>query len=388
MGKEGREIDALKECVVTIRVFDKEIDFERVLDLERNCEVGSKKRPILVIDSLGDPLCRIRNTPLHRLFVAELGDELVGVICGSIKIATVNGSSPDGQAKLGYILGLRVLTKYRRKGIGSQLVLEMEQWFCTNQVDYAYMATEKKNEASIKLFTHKLGYTKFRTPTILVNPVGHHLGQIDPNVAIKRLEVSQAESIYRMRMSSFEFFPQDIDQVLANKLSLGTWVACPRGESWLDASSWAVLSVWNCPYKVRVGRPPFSCLFRARFLNYFEKLFSCFKGVGVPNIFSFFRFYIIYGAYTKGPKAEMLMQALCMHVRNLALKQKGYKIIVAEVGGEDEIRFCIPHRRDLSFSADIWCVKDLRNNKGEKEKIFDWTDSPSPTSIFVDPREF
>lgn len=305
-------------------------------------------------------------------------------MCGSIKVATI-GSSPERQAKLGYILGLRVLTSHRRNGIGKRLVLEMEWWFSSNQVDYAYMATEKTNQASIELFTYKLGYTKFRTPRILVNPVWHKPGWIDPNVAITRLSIGQAELLYRRHMSSLEFFPRDIDKVLSNKLSLGTWVACRHGEPWLDASNWAVLSVWNCPYRIRVARLPFVCLFRAKFLRHLEWLFPCFKGIGIPNIFSFFRFYIIYGTHVEGSEAAPLMQALCMYVHNMAVKQKGYTVILAEVGGEDSVRFCIPHRRDLSFSSDIWCVKDLK--KGERES-FDWNILPPSTSIFLDPREF
>jgi Acetyltransferase (GNAT) family len=305
-------------------------------------------------------------------------------VCGSIKEATIGGSQVC-RGKLGYILGLRVLTYYRRNGIGKRLVLAMECWFQLNQVDYAYMATEKSNQASIKLFTCKLGYTKFRTPGILVNPVEHKIRRIDSNVAITRLDAGQAESLYRKHMSLVEFFPHDIDQVLANKLNLGTWVAFRHGESLLDASNWAMLSVWNCPYRIRVARLPVLCMFRAKILRHLERLFPCLKGIGIPSIFSFFRFYIIYGAYVEGPEAAPLMRALCMYVHNMAVRQKDYKVILAEVGGEDGVTFCIPHRTDLSFSSDIWCIKVLR--KGERE-TFDWNISPPCTSIFLDPREF
>ncbi|KAJ0509607.1 hypothetical protein HanIR_Chr11g0530861 [Helianthus annuus] len=40
-----------------------------------------------------------------------------------------------------------------------------------NQVEYAYMATEKDNNASVNLFVNKLHYVKFRRPAILVHPV-------------------------------------------------------------------------------------------------------------------------------------------------------------------------------------------------------------------------
>lgn len=156
--------------------------------------------------------------------MAELNNEIVGVIQGSIKVVTVQ-NPPKDLAKVGYILGLRVSPQHRRKGIGSRLVHHIEKWFISNEVDYAYMATEIDNAASVKLFVNKLGYVKFRTPAILVHPIDHGPFSSPSNVEIVKLKVDQAELLYRNFMSSAEFFPHDIDKILKNKLSLGTWAA-------------------------------------------------------------------------------------------------------------------------------------------------------------------
>eukprot|EP01018_Ginkgo_biloba_P016134 Gb_14869 [translate_table: standard] len=67
-----------------------------------------------------------------------------------------------------------------------QLVERLEQWSSQNGVEYAYVATEKDNE---RLCT---------------------------------------ETIWAQE----NFFPQDIEAILKNKLSLDNWVAAPRGQEW------------------------------------------------------------------------------------------------------------------------------------------------------------
>lgn len=187
-----------------IRSYDVQIHRARVEDLERRCEVGPTKRVVLFTDTMGDPICRIKNSPMYKMLIAELGSELVGVIQGSIKLATVH-KPPKNLARLGYVLGLRIAPLHRRKGIGLKLVLELEKWFVANDVDYAYMATEKDNEASVNLFIKKLGYAEFRTPAILVNPVDRRALRLSSKTEVAKLRIEEAEFLYRKLMTSTEF---------------------------------------------------------------------------------------------------------------------------------------------------------------------------------------
>lgn len=57
----------LKEAV--IRSYNGEADRARVEDLERRCEVGPTERVYLFTDTMGDPICRIRNSPMHKMLV-------------------------------------------------------------------------------------------------------------------------------------------------------------------------------------------------------------------------------------------------------------------------------------------------------------------------------
>ncbi|XVF68481.1 hypothetical protein PTKIN_Ptkin11bG0006200 [Pterospermum kingtungense] len=382
-----------------IRSYDAQNDRARVEDLERRCEVGPAEKVFLFTDTLGDPICRIRNSPIYKMLVAELDSQLVGVIQGSIKLVTVH-KPPKDLARVGYILGLRVAPLYRRQGIGSSLVIKLEEWFIANDVDFAYMATEKDNEASFKLFADKLSYVKFRTPAILVNPVSHRASHISSNFELAKLKIEEAESLYRKFMSLTEFFPIDIGNILRNKLSLGTWVAYPRGESWgathnsgpnggvLLPSSWAMVSVWNSGelFKLRLGNAPLSCLMYTKSSRLIEKLFPCFKLPAIPDFYHPFGFYFIYGVYCEGPLSGKLVRTLCRFVHNMASKSKDCKVIVTEVGsGSDTLRLHIPHWKLLSCPEDLWCIKALKNE--EKNRVHELTKSSPTRALFVDPRE-
>lgn len=322
-----------------------------------------------------------------------MDNQLVGVIRGSIKVVTVR-KPPKDLAKVGYVLGLRVLSLYRRRGIGLKLVRRLEEWFVDNQVDYAYMATEKDNEASVKLFVDKLGYVKFRTPAILVNPVRRRV-HLSSNIEIAKLKVEEAELLYRKFMASTEFFSQDIDRILRNKLSLGTWVAYPRGERWgevgadgrVENSNWAMLSVWNSGelFKLRLGKAPLSCLVYAKGSRVVDRLLPCIKVPTIPDFFNPFGFYFMYGVHREGPLSGKMVRTLCNYVHNMARKTKDCKVIVTEVGGCDTLRLHIPHWKLLSCPEDLWCIKALKNE--ERNGLHELTITPPSRALFVDPRE-
>ncbi|XAR58894.1 Aminoglycoside N(6')-acetyltransferase [Bertholletia excelsa] len=379
----------VKEC--RIRSYNGDIERSRVEDLERRCDVGPSQH--LFADTKGDPMCRIRNSPLYIMLVAELGNELVGVIQGTIKFVTVHNPS-KGLAKVGYILGLRVCPLHRRQGIASTLVRHLEDWFISNRVDYAYMATEKDNQASVNLFTNRLGFARFRTPAILVQPVSARTVRLSPTIEIAKLGLDQAESLYRRFMGSADFFPDDVDKVLANKLSLGTWVAYPRvcpndgfGPDGRVPDSWAMASVWDSGgiFKLRVGKSTLSCSVYEAYSRLMDRVLPCFAVSVLPDFFGPFGFYFMYGLHRQGPGSGRLVRALCRFVQNLAAKSHDCKVVVAEVGGGDAVRMHVPHWRLLSCPEDLWCVKAL---KSELKDSLDELTNKSPTrALFVDPRE-
>ncbi|KAL0395825.1 UNVERIFIED_CONTAM: putative N-acetyltransferase HLS1-like [Sesamum calycinum] len=433
--------------------YDSEKDRRAVEEVENRCEVGPSGKLSLYTDLLGDPICRVRHSPAYlmlvgvfpfrflltlvlyylyfgcsdgggRVQVAELvvvggGEdkerrEIVGMIRGCIKTVTCgtkvsrNGKNCSTKppeplpvyTKLAYILGLRVSPSHRRMGIGLKLVRRMEQWFGENGAEYSYMATETDNMASVKLFTQKCGYCKFRTPAILVQPVFAHRVRIGKRVTIIKLSPADAEVLYRRRFSTTEFFPRDIDAVLNNKLSLGTFLAVPRGsyepESWPGAAeflvappeTWAVLSAWNCMDVFRLEVRGASGVRRAvaKTTRVVDRALPWLHLPSIPEVFRPFGFHFLYGLGGEGPNAAKYMRALCGLAHNLA-QEHGCGVVATEVASREPLRSGIPHWKSLSCAEDLWCIKRLGEDYSDGS-VGDWTKSPPGLSIFVDPREF
>ncbi|GLJ37700.1 hypothetical protein SUGI_0765780 [Cryptomeria japonica] len=375
-----------------IREFDTEKDVERVEELEMRCEVGSSTSVSLYTDLMGDPICRIRHSPAYTMLVAEYGPdrEMVGIIRGSIKTVVCGINNQELQqiplyTKAAYILGLRVSPTHRRKGIGLRLVQEIEKWFKANGAEYAYMATEKDNNACIKLFVEKCSFTKFRTPAMLVHPVQSHSKHISSSVKILKLGMKEAEALYRRCMGTSEFFPQDIDTILQNKLSLGTWVAFPRTEEWPRATSWAVLSVWssNDLFKMQVKGVCKTKRMYAAATRLLDKAFPWLNVPSIPDVFRPFGIHFLYGLHGEGPKCGKLMSCLWWFTHNLAREKKGCRFLATEVGARDPLMSWIPYRDLFSCPEDLWCIKKLSSSGQE-----DWSMSAPGLRLFVDPREF
>lgn len=390
---------------VNVREFDGLRDVEQVERLERRCEVGPSGKVSLFTDLMGDPICRVRHCPAYAMLVAEFGPEreIVGLIRGCIKtVACGNNKSLEGNnvassvpvcTRMAYILGLRVSPSHRRMGIGLKLVVRLERWFKENGAEYAYMATEKDNEPCIKLFCEKCNYIKFRTPAILVQPVHAHSKRIRSGVKIQKLDVAQSEALYRTYLGTREFFPQDIDVILKNRLSLGTWVAFPQGEEWpkdggrsVLPGSWAVLSVWNSSdvFKLEVKGISIIKYMYAATTRFLDRAFPWLKIPSIPDVFHPFGLHFLYGLHAEGPKAHKLMKDLCQFAHNLA-SEKGCRLVATEVGSCDPLRSSIPHWACFSCPEDLWCIKKLTDhNAGDGE----WTKSAPGLTLFVDPRDF
>ncbi|KAI3975552.1 hypothetical protein MKX01_002384 [Papaver californicum] len=375
----------MKEIVV--RNYNENKDKEAVEELERQCEFGSSGKPSLLTDLMGDPVCRVRNSPACIMLD-------VSRMCQRGKRRAVDDFPI--YVKAAYILGLRVSPCYRRLGLGTKLVA-LEAWFKRNGAEYSYMATDCANQASINLFTLKCLYVKFRTPTVLVQPVHAHKKPISSGITVIQLSPQLAELIYRRVFSDSEFFPKDIDVILSNKLSLGTYIALPKKPlaMWDSQSGnlpqiFAILSVWNTKqvFKLQVkgvSALTHACCVGSRMLDEWMPWLMI---PSVPDLFSPFGVYSLYGLHMEGKGASRLMKNLCAFVHNIARNDVGC----------DPVREAITHWKRFSWVEDLWYMKKLRTEKHNEEEDgddnesggdVDWSRSrPSTSVIFVDPRDF
>ncbi|CAK9157463.1 unnamed protein product [Ilex paraguariensis] len=394
------------ECLVVVREYDEKRDKVAVEELERRCQFGQPGKPSIIIDLMGDPISRLRNFPSHVMMVAEYGKEreIAGIISGGIK--TVRRAKKDMNdfpvyVKLACILGLRVSPTHRRLGIGTKLVQHLEEWCRKNGADYTYMATDCSNLPSIDLFTVKCEYVKFRTPAMLVHPVHAHYKPLDPGVAIVQVPPRLAELIYSRIFANSEFFPKDIDFILNNKLNLGTFMALPKkslpicdSKTDILPQSFAILSVWNTKEVFKLVVKGVSALTYAFCMGTWvlDTLMPWLKLPSIPNIFSPFGIYFLYGLHMEGKGASRLMRCLCTFVHNMARDDTDCGALVAEVGKRDPLIEAIPHWKKFSWDEDVWCIKRLKAVKQEDEESCGPSDliksRPSSSVIFVDPRDF
>lgn len=54
---------------IVVREFDSKNDSKEVEEVERRCEVGPSGKLSLYTDLLGDPICRVRNSPAYLMLV-------------------------------------------------------------------------------------------------------------------------------------------------------------------------------------------------------------------------------------------------------------------------------------------------------------------------------
>ncbi|KAK3188608.1 hypothetical protein Dsin_028169 [Dipteronia sinensis] len=338
-------------------------------------------------------------------------------------------------------------------GIGFNLVKSVEEWMMRNGAHYTFLATEKSNVASTNLFTTKCNYINFASLVIFVQPVlststsssssSRNLSSHDhqDNIKIEKLHIEQAISLYNNRLRSKDMYATDIDSILKEKLSLGTWVSYFKEEDkeWLinnngddhdhddfvtkTPSSWVVFSVWNSceAYKIDHIRNKQSIshplkFFHATLSHAKEKILPCLKmpilscssssssgGGGGGSIGNPFGFLFLYGLYGEGERLGELMKSVLRFASRLAENVKHCKVIMTELGVSDPLIEHVPQEPSISCIQDLWYLKKMngvaaadRDRDIDIDIDIDDDDDDDELmmnmgqigNVFVDPRDF
>ncbi|KAJ9699790.1 hypothetical protein PVL29_005589 [Vitis rotundifolia] len=402
-------VDNIHENKVLIREFNEETDIEAVEKLEKNCEIGYKKGISIFTSMMGDPLCRIRLYPVHVMLVAQLleNGELVGAVRGCIKRVGTGFGGTD--VTMGCILGLRVSPRHRRMGIGLGLVKSAEEWIERNGAQYAFLATEENNVASTNLFTLKCNYVKFSSLVIYVQPVNDHLAEevdVPRDIKIEKLHIEQAISLYKSCLKQREIYPTDIEAILKEKLSMGTWVCFFSEEGWVGLqkkeekegeimgtapSSWAIFSIWNTSeaYKLQIRRSNLLKICHASVSHAMERILPCLKlpfmSMSTESHKKPFGFLFLYGIHGEGERIGELMKAVWRFASRMAENVKDCSVMMTELGGSDPLRAHVPQGSSMSCINDLWYLKRLNAPVSDEDEL---TAMRPVGNVFVDPRDF
>ncbi|KAK7854335.1 probable N-acetyltransferase HLS1-like [Quercus suber] len=390
-----------KEKKILIREFNEDRDIEVVGKLERNCEIGSKKGVSIFTYMIGhDPLCRIRLYPLHVMLVAELleNGELVGVVRGCIR--DMGTGFGEAQMKMGCILGLRVSPSHRRMGIGLKLVNSVEEWLLRNGAVYTFFATEKNNTASINLFTLKCNYINLSSLVIFAQPVCSPAQILSQDIKIEKLLIDQAISLYKKRLGDKEVYPTDIEAILKEKLSLGTWVCYFNKEGWINlhskekneditktSSSWVVFSIWNTceAYKLQIRKSHPLRSFHETLSHARERFSLCLKRPNSDTLPKSIGFLFLYGLLGEGEKLGELMKFVWSFASKVCQKVKDCKVIVTELGVTDPLIKHVPQETSMSRINDLWYAKKMMF---QDDMVGVMLPKEPLGNVFVDPRDF
>nr|CAB3471009.1 unnamed protein product [Digitaria exilis] len=438
-----------KKVVFRVREFDMERDMAAVEELDRRCQVGlcgdataddgndakkkaapakkKKKRGMsLSVELVGDPLARIRHAPEHVMLVAEYGEEeeIVGIIKACVKTVARGGGAggekassasscggekrqPPTYVKVALLLGLRVSPSHRRLGIATALVDRAEEWGRAHGAAHATMATTTSNAASLSLFTGaRFGYAPFRRPAFLGRPVHAHRLPVPPHHRVLSLPPPLAAAAYARLLPphAAEFLPADMAALLSHKLTLGTFVAIETNQDPSLPPSLAILSVWDATRSMRLRVRGAPRLLKASLaaLRALDRGAPWMRVPSIPDIFSPFGAYLLYGLHMSGPAGPALLRTLCHHAHNIAGKNPACAVVAADVSPDDPAAAAVPRWRRFSCDEDVWCIKKLnkkKENNGaaddgddddeeEVEEEDDWPAAAAGKVLFVDPREF
>ncbi|KAM7467165.1 hypothetical protein LguiB_014727 [Lonicera macranthoides] len=369
------------------------------MKLEKSCNIGSKKGIFTFTGIMDDPFCRVRLYPIHVMLVAELEGEVVGMVQGCIKCVGT-GFGRRQVLNLGCILGLRVSPAHRRMGIALKLVQSVEEWLIQNGANYTFLATEEKNTASTNLFTLKSNYLKFTSLLIYVQPLPNSptlKTSSDQHIEIEKLPIEEAMSLYNTHLKSKDLYPTDIESILKEKLSIGTWLCYFKEQRDQD---WALFSIWNTceAYKLQATKyyssSSLSRVFYETINSARDNFFQCFKDLKWPMwdpIEKPFGFLFLYGICGEGERRGELMEAVWGFGLKMGESVRGCRALITEMGAFDPMGEHVPKgSTSMTCIEDLWCLKRVNANLsggggGEEEELNVKT---NVRNVFVDPRDF
>ena len=287
-------------------------------------------------------------------------------------------------------------------GIGLKLVRAMEEWLINNGAHYTFLATEKNNVASTNLFTAKCNYRNLSSLVIFVQPISFAMeGLISQDIKVEKLNIDQAISLYDNKLRGKDIYLTDIDAILKEKLSLGTWVSYFKQDKWIglhskeknediistSPRSWAMFSIWNSceAYKIHIKKSHPLKFFHETLSHARDKIFPCLKIPICDSLEKPFGFLFLYGLHGEGERLGELMKSAWSFASRLAENVKDCKVIITELGVSDPLMEHVPDESSKSRIDDLWYLKKVNGSISDEDDLGMMGELGN---VIVDPRDF
>lgn len=292
----------------------------------------------------------------------------------------------------------------RRKGVALRLVTAVEEWMVRNGAEYAFLATEKSNDASKNLFTIKCNYVNLSSLVIFVQPTSTLPKQISRDIKIEKVDIDLAFSLYRRTLKTKDLYPLDMDVILKEKLSLGTWVCYYKEEGWINlltkvndekdlisneaTSSWVIFSIWNTceAYKLQVKKSQLLRFLLTTLNHAREKVFPCLKMSVSDSLCTSFGFLFLYGIYGEGENLGELMESMWRFTSRVGESMRDCRVVITELGFGDPLANHVPQTASMSSIDDLWYTKKLSSDGDSC--IDEFLMKGQVGNVIVDPRDF
>ena len=274
-----------------------------------------------------------------------------------------------------------------------------------NGAEYAFLATEKNNDASINLFTNKCKYVSLSSLVIFVHPIiSFPAKHIPKDIKIEKVNMEQAISLYRRTLRAKELYPLDMDSILKEKLSLGTWVSYYKDEGCRlnvqrmvesediitneITSSWIIFSIWNTyeAYKLQLKKSQPLRFLHTTLNHARDKIFPCLRMSVSESLCTPFWFLFLYGLHGEGENLGELMESIWRFTSRLGESLKDCRVVITELGFGDALVNHVPLTASMSCIDDIWYTKRISSHSDENDD--ELLMKRQIGNVFVDPRDF
>lgn len=273
----------------------------------------------------------------------------------------------------------------------------MEEWMSKNGASYTLAATEENNAASTNLFTLRRNYIKLSSLSIFVQRLNPPFNHLPESINFDKLTTDQAISFYQNQthIGAKDMYPADIDMILKEKLSLGTWLCYFKEDnvkindknSSITGDSWAILSIWNTceAYKLQVKRSTYhSSPINHALKDDQENP----KKMACDSIEKPFGFLFLFGLLGEGERLGELVKSLWSFALKMAENVKDCKAIMTELGFSDPLLQHVPKEVSTACIDDLWYAKKIKKCGSEDDDPDDLVGKREVGNVFADPRDF